>query len=529
LTLFTNPTAGPTLPAAPERLEQLVAARAARSPEAHALSDGEITLTYAALDAESAHLADELAALDVRPGAVVGISMARTVLLPLTVLAILRAGGAYLALDRSYPDERLAYMIHASGAGLVLVDDDLRPSWLPAHVRSETVRRTPTRRLERSTDGPARPAAGCPESAAYVVFTSGSTGRPKGIVMPHRTITRLVRWQATQAGLGVAARTLQYAPIGFDVATQEIFSTWFGGGCLVMVDDTTRRGPFDLLRHVERCRVERLFLPFVALDMLCQAICRRRPTGLAVRDVVTAGERLRITAAIRTAFDRNLNARLHNHYGPSETHLVCAHTLHPPAADWPQLPPIGRLITGARAVVLGPDGREVPNGTIGELFVGGTVLATGYVNRPGLTAERFVPLPGIGRAYRTGDQVRLDAAGLFEFIGRTDDQVKIRGHRIEPGEVEATIASVDGIRQVAVVVRPNTADGPELVAYVVTDETVGPALSAAVRRRCAERLPTFMVPRHVEFVPELPMTPTGKVDRQRLTGHPPEPSQVRVR
>jgi amino acid adenylation domain-containing protein len=381
------------------------------------------------------------------------------------------------------------------------------------------------------------------DDLAYILYTSGSTGRPKGVAMRHGALAALIRWQIainTPGNRSGTGRTLQATSPSFDVSFQEIVSTWAAGGCLVLISEEERRDPAALLARLRAERIERLFLPFVGLQQLAEAA---RGTALAtlpgtLREVVTAGEQLRITPAVAELFARLPGARLHNHYGPSETHVVTSFTLEGDPASWPALPPIGRPIAGARAHVADLDGRPAAVGAPGELLLGGDLLARGYLDRPELTAERFVPDPFAtepaqepgARLYRTGDLARWRPDGELEFLGRIDAQVKIRGHRVEPGEIEAMLEAHPALAAAAVVVqeqRPGDLSGHKrLVAWVVpadgkATEEIDPR---ELRRHLAERLPDPMVPSVIVSAPSLPLTPSGKVDRRALArqdpGHP---------
>ena len=248
----------------------------------------------------------------------------------------------------------------------------------------------------------------------YVVYTSGSTGTPKGVRMGRRAIAGLVEWQRN-ASVRPDVRTAQFAALGFDVSAQEIFGTLCGGGTLCLVPASLRFDPPGLLRFLDDCKVERLFLPFVALQQVAAAALE--PGRLAaLREVITAGEQLKITPAIRALFARLPNCTLHNQYGPSETHVATAYTLRGPVSEWPALPPIGRAVPGMLARVVD-----------GELYLSGRQLAEGYQGRPDLTAERFAALPGTEeRWYKTGDLARVSAEGELEFLGRADGQLKRR-------------------------------------------------------------------------------------------------------
>jgi amino acid adenylation domain-containing protein len=455
-------------------LSAIFAESVRRTPDAPALRHAGHSVTYAELDNAVAALATTLPA-----GEIIGLAHPRGLEQITALLAIHRAGSTPLPLDPAYPAESRAFMQQDAGARLVLGETGSRP---PA--------------TSNQTQPP----------LAYLLYTSGSTGRPKGVAMPHHAILNLLAWQRRVLPLRAGARVLQFAPLSFDVSFQEIFSTLAEGGCLVLTDDDTRRDPRRLAALVEAEQIERLFLPYVAL----QSLAERAPHAAlcSLRDVVTAGEQLRITPQIRALFAARPECRLHNHYGPTETHVCTAHTLAGPAEDWSLLPPIGRPIDGTHVLLLDEAGQPADTG---DLHVGGACLADGYFGRSELTAERFVTLEGT-RHYRTGDLVRRGADGTLEYLGRADDQIKVRGFRIEPGEIEAQLAQHPAVRECAVTARDN-----RLLAYW-TGTTADPS---ALRAFLAEKLPPQFIPSIFTRIDAMPLTPSGKIARRQL----PEPAR----
>jgi len=502
-------------------LHELFAAQARRTPDASAVEIGDGRLTYREL-AERAHrLAHVLRGLGARLDAPVGICLERSLALPVAVLAVLEAGGACVPLDPSYPLERLSLMARDAGLRLLVTTDDLRarlPEEALAGVRTVTV--GPGGEVEGgSTERPAPLAAGADgDHLAYVLFTSGSTGRPKGVAMPHRALANLIAWQLRETP--APARTLQFAPFSFDVCFQELFTTWAAGGTLFLVPDELRRDAGALLAFLNEQRIERLFLPFIALQQIAEAVGPWGPPPAALREVITAGEQLQVTQAVAAFFQALPESRLFNQYGPTESHVTTSHTLTGPPESWPALPPIGRPVARHRLRLLDAWLQPAPPGTPAEIYLGGAGLARGYLGRPELTAERFVPDPFAdepgARLYRTGDlgRWRPDSNGEVEFLGRADHQVKIRGFRIEPGEIEAVLTSHPALAEAAVVPWGEGA-GRRLAAYVVLHPEQE-ASAADLRGHLQGSLPEHMVPAAFVRLEALPRTPSGKLDRRSL-------------
>lgn len=485
-------------------------------PDAPALVWGEDSLSYRELDARANRLAHLLLARGVTAEVPVAVGLARGPDLMIAILAILKAGGAYVPLDAQYPVERLRYMVADSRARVILSTTDVVDR---VGGMSET-----TLLLDAATDELAAqpatppPLPTIPDALTYVIYTSGSTGQPKGVAMGQRALVNLIRWQLAEASVGPGARTLQFAPISFDVSFQELFATWCAGGALVLVSEEDRRDFRRLLDRVEDAGVARLFLPFVALHQLAETAVALQRAPPSLREVITAGEQLQVTPAIRAWFSRLPACRLVNQYGPSETHVVTAYTLCGAADAWPALPPIGRPIANVRIMLRDAQGQSVADGAEGELIVGGVAVARGYLNRPDLTAERFLSDPaGDGPAaccYRTGDLARRLPDGNFEFLGRVDAQVKIRGYRVELGEVETALRAHPDVRDAAVALREDSPGDKRLVGYVVArGEKVSPV---ELRAFMAARLPDYMQPALLVPVAALPLTPSGKVDRRAL-------------
>ncbi|HEX6747845.1 MAG TPA: non-ribosomal peptide synthase/polyketide synthase [Longimicrobium sp.] len=481
-------------------IHELFEEQAARTPGAVALRFGEESLTYAELDGRANRLAHHLRGRGVGPEVRVGVLMERGVEMVVSLLAVLKAGGAYVPLDPAYPAERLAFMLADSGAGLLLTRLPL-PEGLPPHAAEVVCLDADRERIEA---GSARaPTAGVlPGNLAYVIYTSGSTGTPKGVMVPHRGVPNLAYAQARRFGIDDTSRVLQFASLSFDAAVAELFDALLAGATLVLAPrEALLPGP-GLLETLRRGRVTVATLPPSVLSVL-------PPDDLPeLRTVVSAGEAVDAATVERWSGGRAFV----NAYGPTET-TVCAASARCEADG--RAPAIGRALENVRVYVLDAAGRPAPLGVPGELYVGGVGVARGYLGRPGLTAEKFVPDPFGGetgaRLYRTGDRVRWSVRGELEFLGRVDAQVKVRGFRIEPGEIEAVLRRHERVADCVVVAREDVPGEKRLVAYVVGDVEAG-----VLREHLLRELPEHMVPSAYVFLDALPLSPNGKLDRKAL-------------
>jgi nonribosomal peptide synthetase DhbF len=506
-------------------LPQLLEGQAARTPDALAVSFEGSELSYQELHERADRLARYLVTLGVGPEKTVAIALPRSELLVIALLGVLKAGAAYLPIDPDYPSGRVEFMLGdarpallitdaATGAGLpataglpvVVVDDHSTAAEiaaLPAAAVTDTDRIEPL----------------LPTHPAYVIYTSGSTGTPKGVIITHAAIGNRLTWMRSEYELSADDRVLQKTPYSFDVSVWEFFWPLITGAGLVLAKPGGHQDPLYLAQLIETAAVTNLHFVPSMLDAFLAAGGAVRYGS--VRRTFCSGEALSGRLAARF-FRETGGSPLHNLYGPTETAVestfwACA------VGDDRQAPPIGRPITNTRVFVLDRELQPVPVGASGELYVAGAGLARGYLQRPGLTAERFVACPfGSGeRMYRTGDLVRWRADGNLEFLGRVDDQVKVRGFRIELGEIEAVLAGQPGVAQAAAAVREDLSGDRRVVAYVVpaARAAVDPA---AVRNAVAEQLPEYMVPAGVVVLARLPLTTSGKLDRRSL----PEPDFV---
>jgi amino acid adenylation domain-containing protein len=450
-------------------INELFQAQSERTPDAIAVRFEHRTLSYRQLEQQARSLAGLLRQHGVSAGDRIGICVERGIELGVTVLGVLKAGAAYVPLDPAYPQQRLRLMVSDSGAKLVLVSRQHRDLFgtSPSLLEVESI-------IADAPVGPAQDIEGGgagPGQLAYLIYTSGSTGTPKGVAMPHRALANLIRWQLQHPDLKAAARTVQFTPLSFDVHFQEFFGTWTSGGTLHFIADETRRDPARLLAFINQHAIERLYLPFVALQQLLEAAVNYGPMPTSLTHIITAGEQLQVNRPIIEFFKRMPHCRLHNHYGPSETHVVTTHTLPQNIDRWPTLPPIGKPISNTRILLLDAGLEPVASGDSGELCISGDSLADGYWQRDELTAQRFIahPLALGGRLYRSGDLARMDDAGDLHYLGRLDGQVKIRGHRVETGEIESHLRQHPEVRDCAVVADSESGGDRKLLAYLVLD------------------------------------------------------------
>jgi amino acid adenylation domain-containing protein len=491
-------------------VSQRFESQAEQTPEALALLFEGEALRYSELNARANFWAQRLIELGAGPDKCVGIYMERSIEMIVAALAVLKAGGAYLPLDPNYPRERLAFMLADARASLLLTQQ--RFSDKVPGADAQILLLDGEERMSMREDNP--PCQVTLDHLAYVIYTSGSTGQPKGVAMPHRHLANLLHWQMSRSALPAGARTLQFASLSFDVSFQDIFSTLCGGGTLVLISEERRRDPDAMWRVLRSEEVNRLFLPYVALQQLAE---RAREIPLlpgSLREIITAGEQLQITPQIAQMFSR-LNCAFYNQYGPTETHVVTELPLSGPPSAWPVRPPIGRPLANVTVHILDAHMKMVPVGVSGEIYIGGIAPARGYLNRDELTEVRFILDSEDERLYRTGDRARYLRDGNIEFLGRFDDQVKIRGFRVEPGEVESALRQHKSVREAAVVPSRDASDEPRLIAYVQFDPEA-PALAQELRAHLSASLPDYMIPSAFVMLDSMPLTPSGKINRRML-------------
>ncbi len=492
----------------------LFEAQAARTPDRIAVSHGDSEWSYRELARRVAHLARYLQGRGVGAGVRVGLLMEPSLEMVAGLLAVNAAGGAYVPLDPAFPPQRLEFMATDSGLSLVLTLERLRAV---TSVGTAPVVRLDSewwRIEEEVTERPAR-ARDVADSDAYVLYTSGSTGKPKGVQVTQRALVNVLWSMRTRPGIAQGDVFLALTTISFDIAGVELLLPLIAGARVALVDRVTATDALALRDAITAIRPTLLQATPSLWRMLVEAGWEGDP-GCRV---ISGGE----------ALDRNLAdqlgarcASLWNGYGPTETTIYS--TLHE-VADRSDVVPIGRPVANTRVYVVDSRLRLLPRGFPGELVIGGVGVARGYLHRPDLTRERFVPNPfveGGERLYRTGDLARFRTDGTLEYLGRTDHQVKIRGVRIELGEIDAALSRHPGVRQAVVVAREGAGDAPRLVAYLVVDRAREPRTDE-LRAFLAETLPEAMIPASFVLLDAFPLTPNGKVDRKAL----PPPGEAR--
>jgi amino acid adenylation domain-containing protein len=491
-------------------IQQLVEAQAARRPEALAVVYGAEQLSYGELNRRANQLAHYLRRRGVGAEVRVGVLLERSVELVVALLGILKAGGAYLPLDSSYPVQRLRYMLEDAGVRLVLTER----GQAELETASEIVYLDESwERLEAQSEANPELVTNA-ENLAYVIYTSGSTGQPKGVEVTHRAINRLVS-NTNYVQLGERERVAQVSNSSFDAATFEIWGALVHGGQLVGLTKETALSAAELARQIAEQQISVMFLTTALFNQIAQS----EPGAFAPLRYLLFGGEASEAQAVRRVLAAGKPEHLLHVYGPTENTTFTSWYEVTEVAAGARTIPIGRAIANTEVWVLDQQGQVAPLGVVGELYIGGEGLARGYLARPALTAEQFVPHPysaELGaRLYRTGDLVRLLSDGNIEFLKRMDQQVKVRGFRVELGEIEAVLNQYWAISESVVVDRKDLAGGTRLIAYIVPEEGVEPTaseMSAFLR----EKLPSYMLPSAFVTLQELPLTPNGKVDRRVL-------------
>jgi amino acid adenylation domain-containing protein len=497
-------------------VHQLFERQAAHSPDAVAVVCGGRRVTYGELDARANQIAHHLRRRGIGPETLVGVCLERSPEMVMALLGVWKAGAAYVPLDPAYPSERLSFMVGDADARVLLTQEKLRPLFPGIGDKAIFLDTDWPAIAGESRKSPA--AAVAPSNLAYVMYTSGSTGRPKGAMILHGGLVNYLLWAieayAVEPGLSVPV----HSSISFDLTVTSLYPALLAGGQVELLPEDA--GAQNLAEALRRAGGRALVKITPAhLEVLSRTFSPQEVAGMT-RLFVIGGENLR-AESLRFWREHAPATRLINEYGPTETVVgCCVHEIKPGEPHEGSIP-IGRPIANTRLYVLDPDLQPVRPGVIGELHIGGAGVARGYLNRPDLTQERFLPEPFSGgpgaRLYKTGDLARYRGDGTLEYLGRVDTQVKLRGHRVELGEIEATLAAHPDVRSCVVLLREDEPGEKQLVAYVVPVGREPPAAQAqALRQHLKEQLPEVMVPAHVVLMEALPLTRNGKIDRDAL-------------
>lgn len=489
-------------------VHHLFEAQAQRTPQAIAVVFDDHHLTYGDLNRQANQLAHYLHKLGVGPEVLVGVCLERSIEMIVAILAILKAGGAYVPLDPTYPQERLAFMLADSATPVVLTQSRLLANLPDSPARTVCLDADRPAWLAEAPDNPATNIL--PANLAYVIYTSGSTGRPKGTAISHHSLLNLVYWHQRAFAINPTDRATQLAALSFDASVWEIWPYLAAGASVHFVPDEETRTSPQLLQHwLIAQHITVTFVPTPLAERLLQLDWRRT----SLRLMLTGGDRLTYTPAATLPFT------VVNNYGPTEYTVVTTSARLNPHQPAPTPPPIGRPIANTQVFLLDHHLQPVPVGLPGELCIAGHGLARTYLNRPDLTAEKFIPNPFSStpgeRLYKTGDLARYLPDGNIEFLGRIDQQLKIRGFRVEPGEIEATLRQHPAVQEAVVSAHQFQPEDKRLVAYFVANQARSVTV-ADLTRYLKDRLPHYLLPSVLIPLDNLPLTPNGKINRQAL-------------
>lgn len=479
-------------------------------PDQCAVIYGDTSLTYSQLEEKISQVYHTIIE-HANDDNIIGLSTTRGIEQVIFMLAILKSEKAYLPIDFKYPKNRIEKIVSNSKLNFCLTN-------------IEEIRLAEEMGLTVLSNGNPQPVTNLKmqspmsEHGAYILYTSGSTGEPKGVCMGQNAAVNLINWQNKNSEIKKDSRTLQFAPLSFDVSFQEVMATLSNGGTLVLISEDERLDMVALINLIEQHAVNRLFLPFVALQALAETAVSLDLFPASLKEIMTAGEQLKITKELRTFFSALNNCKLFNQYGPTECHVVTELALEGTPENWPALPNIGMAIDNTTMYILDKNQQIVPDGEIGELCITGECLAEGYLGNEELTKEKFTSLQLSDnnniRMYRTGDIARFLPDGNIEFLGREDEQVKISGHRIELGEVEIALNKLPNIKQAIVIASTHLSAQAQLIAYLQSDNDSEEIPD--FREQVSSVLPEYMVPNYYVWLEEFPKTSSGKVNKKAL-------------
>jgi amino acid adenylation domain-containing protein len=499
-------------------IKELFEEQVEKSPEKPALIFEDRTLTYQELNARSNVVANCLIKEhNVSKTSKVGVLLDRSMESVISMLAVIKSGACYFSIDPNYPTDRVAYIVEDSGADIIISTEQLSGKHGLAAYRILDLAKIDFKIFETSNPSQTNNFA----DACFIIYTSGSTGTPKGVVQTHRMMSNLVQWDVSDSGLERGLKHLQYISFSFDVHLQDCWSTLCGGGALYLTPESIRLDFLSLWNFIKEQGIEVLSFPYSAFRLLIEQNSHLNFSAPKLKHVICSGEQLIINPGIQKFFETNRQLCLHNHYGPSETHVVTSYTMKSLLGiDVASNILIGRPISNTQIYILDSSLNLVAQGVKGEIYIGGDGLAQGYLNQEEITAEKFIvsPFKEGESLYKTGDLGRWLPDGNIEFIGRNDDQVKINGYRIELGEIEHVFSRIAGIKASCVVVKEKvteTGSTKYLVGYYMADESA--ALSPEdIFIQISKVLPNYMLPSSLIAMESFPLTVNGKLDKRAL-------------
>ncbi len=479
-----------------------------RTPNKTALEYDNKKYTYLELNEKANRLAWLLREKGLNPGQPAGIMAKRSLEFVTAVLAVLKAGGHIVPIDPEYPEERIQYMLEDSGARILLTQGVLREG---VDFKGQILNLENADIYSGSSSNPEN--LNNPMDLLYIIYTSGTTGKPKGVMLEHRNMMNLIEFQCNKTNIDFSKKVLQFATVSFDVCYQETFGTLLSGGELLIAGEEEKKDAEKLFRFIEDRDIRVIFLPTAFLKFILKEKKYVELLPRSIEHIITAGEQLIVNGELKS-FMKSNGVYLHNHYGPSETHVATTYTMGP-EDEVPDIPPIGKPISNVGIYILSKNGRMQPAGIPGEIYITGAATGRGYINLPALTSEKFLDDPYVAgsRMYKTGDLARRLPDRNIEFLGRADDQVKVRGYRIELGEIETQLLKHPLVKEAIVIVK-NDRNGEKIMcAYIATEEEVN---VADIRGYLQKGLPDFMIPSRFINLPKMPLMKNGKVDRQAL-------------
>lgn len=483
-----------------------------KNPKATAIVYNNQKISYEELNAQANQVAHYLKQIGVGRDKLVALYFERSIEMITGLLGVLKAEGAYLPLDYNYPEKSLQFMLDDSGSTFVLSQRNLLEDFpfdgvAPIAIENILDKDSPNFKNNLETDVDLN-------SLGYVIYTSGSTGQPKGVMLPHKALSNLMHWHNEK--INEKRNVLQFTTLNFDMSFIEIFSALGTGGTLTLISEHDRLDLLKFSHILKENRVEQLVLSVPYLKNLVDA--RLDKTYFeGVKEIIIAGEQLIITAPIQAFFNQLDSCKLLNYYGPSETHVVTAYEFPQNTSDWPEYPPIGKVISNSKILILDEHKQLIPIGAVGEIYIGGDCLARGYLNRIELTNEKFVPdLSGDALLYRSGDCGKYLPDGTIVYTGRKDEQLKIRGYRIEPQEIEWHLMKYPEIKAATVVAKKRNYMDKHLEAFVIVEGNVNDDFINEIYAFLQDRLPPYMLPSVFNIIDKMPLTGSGKVDRIAL-------------